>query len=196
MRLIRLADRPVTAWRNGGGQTRVVAQEPPGADDDRFSWRLSVAQVDRSGPFSAYPGIERQLILAGTESLTLVIDGRRHVLRPGDVTAFDGGARVSGEVSSGPVTAVNLMTRPDRVTAQVRIQDAAAGLVVGPTAGSEATEGTEVLAVALTRHTTLGPGGDALDALDALGTVWLGAGERVQLFGGTVAVITLRSQNV
>ncbi|QGN57317.1 HutD family protein [Nostocoides sp. HKS02] len=175
-----MAGRP-ESWRRG----------PAEADLDLFSWRLSVAQVDRSGPFSAYPGVERQLILAGGESLTLIVEGRRQVLRPGGVTAFDGGARVSCEVTGGPVTAVNLMTRPDRVVAQVRIEDAAAGLIVGSSSASGSFGSSEVLVVALTRHTTLGGGGDALDLLD---TAWLRAGEQREVRGGAVAVITVRPQ--
>jgi environmental stress-induced protein Ves len=186
VRLIRLADCAVTTWRNGGGHTRVVATGPPEAEPDQFGWRLSVAQVDRSGPFSAYPGVERHLILAEGDSLTLVVDGRPRVLRPSELTAFDGGAQVSGEVAGSPVMAVNLMTRRDQVSAQVAVEDGAAGVLVG-------SAETEVLVVALSRQTTLGQGGDALSALD---TLWLGAGEHVPVCGGTVVVITLAPQKV
>ena len=182
MQLIRVAQRPVSPWRNGGGRTRVMAQGPSAVSPDDLSWRLSVAQVDRSGPFSAYPGLHRQLIVAGDQPLTLVIDDHRRDLSPGSIVAFDGGARVSCEVARGPVTAVNVMTRPGQVTAQVTIEDAEAGLVV-----ESPTEGWSFL-VALTLHTTLGGHGLAMAPQD---TLWLQAGERETVSGGLVAVVRL-----
>lgn len=185
MRLVRVAQRPDRAWRNGGGRTRVVAQGPPDADEDDFGWRLSVAQVDRSGPFSAYPGVHRQLIVAGDEPLALVVGDERHDLRPGAVVAFDGGAKVSCEVTGGPVTAINVMTRPG-VTAQVTIEEAAPDLVVTATEGS-------VLVVALTRHTALGRRGVTMAPQD---TLWLETGEQESVSGGRVVVVRLTPQNV
>ena len=180
MQLIHVAQRPVSPWRNGGGQTRVMAQGPSATSPDDFSWRLSVAQVDRSGPFSAYPGLHRQLIVAGDQPLTLVIDDHRRTLGPGSIAAFDGGASVSCEVARGPVTAVNVMTRPGQVTAQVTIEDAEADLVVeSPTAGWSCL-------VALTQHTTLGGHSLAMAPQD---TLWLQEGERETVSGGRIVVI-------
>lgn len=182
MKVIQVAERPVSPWRNGGGRTRVMAQGPPAADPDHFSWRLSVAQVDGPGPFSAYPGLHRQLIVAGEEPLTLRIDDHVRELGPGSVVAFDGGASVSCEVPHGPVTAVNVMTRPGECTAQVSIEDAVPDLMVRSPADAC------VLVVALTRHTTLGGHRLAMAPQD---TLWLQAGEQETVSGGRVAVIRL-----
>ena len=48
-----------TPWKNGGGATRELACWPPGAGIDAFDWRVSVASVAASGPFLAYPGVDR-----------------------------------------------------------------------------------------------------------------------------------------
>ena len=41
-------------WRNGGGTTSEIVVEPgPGG---RFHFRLSIADVEASGPFSGFPG--------------------------------------------------------------------------------------------------------------------------------------------
>jgi uncharacterized protein len=47
-------------WRNGGGSTREVFRC---GDPDAFRWRLSIARVERAGPFSAFPHHQRQIAL-------------------------------------------------------------------------------------------------------------------------------------
>ena len=47
-------------WKNGLGWTREVLRWPPGADD--WDWRISIAEVDKGGPFSSFPGVEREQI--------------------------------------------------------------------------------------------------------------------------------------
>ncbi|WP_344323995.1 HutD family protein, partial [Kitasatospora putterlickiae] len=53
VRFLRAAERPATAWRNGGGVTREVAGHPVGSGLDDFRWRVSLADVASAGPFSA-----------------------------------------------------------------------------------------------------------------------------------------------
>ena len=43
-------------WKNGGGITRDQLAWPDAA---HWQLRISVAEVARAGPFSAYPGIQR-----------------------------------------------------------------------------------------------------------------------------------------
>ena len=51
-------------WKNGGGITKELLIEPAGAlVAESFTWRISMATVDRSGPFSCFPGIDRTLII-------------------------------------------------------------------------------------------------------------------------------------
>ena len=50
-------------WKNGGGTTQEIACWPPGAGLESFSWRISIARIARSGPFSAFPGIDRVITL-------------------------------------------------------------------------------------------------------------------------------------
>jgi environmental stress-induced protein Ves len=44
-------------WKNGLGWTREIAREP--ADGDAWTWRLSIAEVEKDGPFSAFPCCDR-----------------------------------------------------------------------------------------------------------------------------------------
>lgn len=63
MQRFDLATTPSTPWRNGGGATRELACWPPGAGMEAFDWRVSVATVVQAGPFSAFPGIDRHIML-------------------------------------------------------------------------------------------------------------------------------------
>jgi uncharacterized protein len=60
---IALASVEPVPWKNGGGTTRTLAVAPQGAGLDDFHWRVSMAQIDASGDFSAFPGVERTILL-------------------------------------------------------------------------------------------------------------------------------------
>ena len=63
-----LADLSASPWKNGGGSTREIVCRPPGAGMDGFDWRVSVATIARSGPFSVFTGVDRVIVL-GAEGL-------------------------------------------------------------------------------------------------------------------------------
>lgn len=125
VRHLKLADIQPMPWKNGGGMTREIAIGPEGAGMEDFLWRLSVAEVAASGPFSAFPGIDRTLTLLEGDGLKLdfeegddlVIDVR---WRP---AAFDGGRACQGRLIGRAVTDFNVMTRRDRVSHRVRSVD-------------------------------------------------------------------------
>ena len=52
--LIRLNEVAPVPWRNGGGVTRELLAWPSPGD---WALRISVAEVERDGPFSRYPGV-------------------------------------------------------------------------------------------------------------------------------------------
>ena len=56
-------------WRNGMGVTREIAREP--AEGEDFRWRLSLATVASSGPFSSYAGYRRSVTLIEGEGFQL-----------------------------------------------------------------------------------------------------------------------------
>ena len=76
LRILRNADYPSRLWKNGGGTTRDILVSPPGASLDGFDWRLSLAQVDRDGPFSRFDNVDRTLILL-SGAMTLQDPDRR-----------------------------------------------------------------------------------------------------------------------
>ena len=111
--IVRLADCPPQPWKNGLGRTREIAVEPPGAGMDDFLWRVSVAEVDSAAPFSAFPGIDRQIVLLDGAGFTMRLDdGRVHALTTPFVPfAFAGEAKVDVALAGGPTRDFNLMVR-------------------------------------------------------------------------------------
>lgn len=72
--------QPATPWRNGGGWTREVWRC---GDPVNFAWRLSIARIDRDGPFSPFPHHQRQIALLDGGPLELGWpDGTRLAITP------------------------------------------------------------------------------------------------------------------
>jgi environmental stress-induced protein Ves len=105
-------------WKNGGGITRDIAAFPDGAGMDDFQWRICMAEISDTGPFSAFPGVDRHLtVLSGR--LQLDFADRQYVLNPGRTLTFEGDTLASGTPLM-PVTDLNVMTRRGQVSAEVR----------------------------------------------------------------------------
>ncbi|HEV2637299.1 MAG TPA: HutD family protein [Actinocrinis sp.] len=122
VRILRSADRPPMPWKNVGGITHEVATEPPGAGLDDFAWRISFADVARSGPFSAYPGVDRIITLVSGHGMNLTVDGTPYVMtEPYIPFALSGDDSVDCRLVDGPVVDLNVMTRRDVYSATVRI---------------------------------------------------------------------------
>lgn len=121
MSILRAADAPVTPWKNGMGRTRELAIHPAGADLTNFLWRASIAEVDRAAPFSAFPGIDRQIALLDGDGFVMRFgDGREHaLLEPFAPFAFAGEAAVDVVLAGGPTRDFNLMLRRGAATGAV-----------------------------------------------------------------------------
>ena len=114
LQYIDLGQVAATPWKNGGGATRELACWPPGADMAHFDWRVSVATIAQSGPFSRFPGIDRVITLLTGDGVHLRqsqagIDHRlEHALQP---FAFAGDGGMDCDLLGGTSTDFNLMTR-------------------------------------------------------------------------------------
>ena len=109
---------PPQPWRNGGGRTRELLAWPRASD-----WRLrvSVARIEHSGPFSAFPGIWRGFTVLQGEGVTLDLPGGARTLTPADdPTTFDGEAAPMCHLLDGPTEDLNLMARRDAGCARLR----------------------------------------------------------------------------
>jgi hypothetical protein len=171
MRLLRAVDRIATPWKNGGGVTCEILAWPEGAGFEDFDWRVSMAEVAASGPFSRFAEVDRVLV---------VLDGRLRLTVEGlpsfDLSldsppaAFPGDAPAYAELLEGPVLDLNLMTRRGRALARLERLD------------HGQLEGGPALAIALEAGTV---GAVALSVHDA---VLLKVGDRPQQIAGSLLV--------
>ena len=111
--IIQYASLHTTPWKNGGGSTTELCVMPPGAGFDEFEWRLSLATIAQSGPFSVFPGIDRTLTLVEGGGVVLDVGNERRVAlsEREPVIAFPGENAVSATVEGAPTTDFNVMTR-------------------------------------------------------------------------------------
>ncbi len=109
-------------WRNGRGVTEEVALWPRGSAFERgdFDGRISKARVEEDGPFSAFEGFERILVVTGGAGLVLTLgDGRRARLRALEPYRFDGSIETSAQLTAGAVSDFNVFTRRGVIRADV-----------------------------------------------------------------------------
>ena len=105
---------PATPWKNGGGSTRELVCWPPGAGTDAFGWRVSVARIAAPGPFSAFTGVNRQIMLLDGDGVTLHGEQGElcHTLQQRwQPWRFAGEQPLDCRLIGGPSTDFNLMLR-------------------------------------------------------------------------------------
>ena len=145
MRVLWAKDRVATPWKNGGGTTSEVVVFPPESGFDDFGWRVSIARVDRSGPFSVFAGIDRHLAMLEGR-VVLRISGREPVeLSPETPPiSFPGDARAEADVVDGPAMDINVMTRREmfRATLTRRKREGPISLVAHATLAFPLTRAT------------------------------------------------------
>jgi len=116
-------DHRIMPWKNGLGATREIAIDPPDADvGGRFRWRLSIAAVEQSCPFSAFPGYERTIMVIEGTGMDLTVGHlpARRLERRYEPFTFSGDTTASCRLLSGPINDFNLMV--DRATLHSRLQ--------------------------------------------------------------------------
>jgi uncharacterized protein len=121
MQVLRESEYITIPWKNGGGLTREILKVPP--DAAAFDWRLSLATIATPGPFSAFDGCDRTLVLvrgAGVE-LDFGPHGQTTLRAPGQLAAFDGAWPTRCTLIDGPCTDLNLIVARARAEAQAMI---------------------------------------------------------------------------
>ena len=109
MKLVHLKDVAPQPWRNGGGQTRELLTWPETGD---WRLRISLADIEKDGPFSAFPGVTRWFTVVQGQGVVLRFGDRTETLGPGSAPLrFDGGAAPGCSLIDGPTRDLNLMLR-------------------------------------------------------------------------------------
>ena len=128
MQIIRQSDFTAKPWKTGGGITREAIRVPPSGDS--FLWRVSIARIERSGPFSEFAAYNRTMVLLEGSGVALkFVGGEERVLRQiGEVAEFDGAVATQCELLDGPCTDLNLIAAKSLRGAHARVQRLSAPL--------------------------------------------------------------------
>ena len=117
----------VMPWKNGGGSTAEIARHPQGQDP--FIWRVSIAEVASSGPFSRFDGYDRHILMLKGNGMKL--DAGEHGALPLEAPftpqSFPGEWQIEGILTNGPVQDFNLMIAREAATGTLRSSIAAKG---------------------------------------------------------------------
>lgn len=101
-------------WKNGLGLTEEIFVYPNGSED--YLFRISMASLSTSGPFSLFPGIDRTLILLEGEPIKLN-EKTVPLLSP---YKFPGEEEVVATISS-PGRDLNLMCRRGKASGEIQV---------------------------------------------------------------------------
>jgi hypothetical protein len=185
VRILRRADAQRVRWRNDGGWTRELVRSPAAVDEgaDGFEWRVSVADVEVDGPFSAFDGYDRLLVLLDGAGMDLhfTSTGQTMRLRADNRRArFRGESPIEATLVAGPTTDFNLIWRRDAFVGAARVVEATDDVGVGG--------GDGVVAGLFVIRGTASCAGEVADVGD---TIIGAAGERLQavVLGAAVAFL-------
>jgi environmental stress-induced protein Ves len=113
-------------WKNGGGMTTEILAEPN--KDGGHLWRLSIAEVSQSGPFSDFSGYDRTIMLIEGSGFTLDFDPKDSDGAPAkridgsyEPFLFDGGWKTNCTLIEGPIRDFNLMAAREAGPAEMTI---------------------------------------------------------------------------
>jgi uncharacterized protein len=122
LQIIRKSSLGSTPWKNGGGITHETIRVP--ASGEPFLWRVSIAHIEASGPFSDFAGYHRTMVLMRGDGLALhFANGERKVLRQiGELAEFDGALAAHCELLGGPCMDLNLMVAKSLGEVPARMQ--------------------------------------------------------------------------
>lgn len=132
--ILRARDYARMRWKNGAGWTSEIVRQPAGDDWD---WRLSIAEIEDDAPFSAFAGVERELVLLSGNGVRLRFDdGAVHeLLPPHDKLRFAGERLLVGELVDGPTRDFNLMWKRDAIDATLWVRPLVGAMVLFVDAG-------------------------------------------------------------
>jgi environmental stress-induced protein Ves len=146
--ILRARDRREMPWKNGGGVTSEVMVFPAGADFDTFDWRISIATIQASGPFSHFPGIDRRLVLLeGVLGLRIAEEAAIELSPSSPPVTLAGELQTYAELISGPVTDLNVMTRRGRFRSSIELRTLNAPVTVHNSEASTVLIATELVDV-------------------------------------------------
>ncbi len=138
IRLLQSRSYQRSRWKNDGGWTTEIASEPMPEGVAGFRWRVSIADIESDGPFSTFPGIDRDLLLLSGKGMDLSIDDADPVRldRRFQAIHFSGEAAVACQLLAGPTRDFNVMVARDQVSAEIHARPLNGTMLVFVEAGT------------------------------------------------------------
>ena len=122
MRHLTPADYRAMPWANGRGTTVEMLREV--GPDGALLLRLSMASVVEDGPFSIFPGVERNLTVISGPGFDLVAGESRFRAAPLQPLAFAGDVSIAAAGVMTPCDDFNVMTARGLPQPEVRVVQA------------------------------------------------------------------------
>ena len=125
IQIIRYQDCESSLWKNGGGSTKQLLISPKDADLTNFDYRISIATISSNGPFSPFPGIDRQLCILEGEGVKLMMSDNAAksselVLRPNQPAfCFSGETQIESQLLDKQIIDFNVMTKRGKYRAYI-----------------------------------------------------------------------------
>ncbi len=108
MKRFSYEDFRIMPWKNGGGTTTELFRLPD-PDNENFLLRLSIADVNSDGPFSHYPGIDRQLLILNGEGC--VLNHQTYLTTKTSPYSFSGEYGIDCKLINGAFQDFNVMVK-------------------------------------------------------------------------------------
>lgn len=130
--ILKATSRIGYPWKNNRGiQYDIASLNPAGEivhETNEWHWKLLTADItEPQTPFSSFPGIFREFVVAQGAGVVLIIDGIEKLCPCGSITRFRGDADTTCFLMNGPVQALNLIAREGFGGYLFKVFDAASG---------------------------------------------------------------------
>jgi len=135
--VLRTSDYRRMRWKNGGGWTTELAVGAS-TNESAFDWRISIADIESDGPFSAFAGCDRHIALLDGTGMEIDFDEAPQVRLDQRLRffAFAGEWTARGRLIGGPVRDFNVIVRRDAYRAEALHRPLVGPMVFLPEAGT------------------------------------------------------------
>lgn len=126
IQIIRYQECESSLWKNGGGSTKQLLISPKDADLTNFDYRISIATISSDGPFSPFPGIDRQLCILEGAGVKLKMmsndaaEANELILSPNEPAfCFSGETHIESQLLDKQIIDFNVMTKRGKYRAYI-----------------------------------------------------------------------------